>query len=85
MLLGLSTAIAASTLSRHAINLAYLEAQRNTLFVDLHDNSLLYHDVHGQHAAAKVALRAAPRGTGLRCSDVVRTVLLGLHREHERI
>jgi small subunit ribosomal protein S5 len=61
--------------ARHAVNLAFLKAQRNILHVSCRDGRTLYHDVQGKHAASKVDLRAAKPGSGLVCSDVVRGVL----------
>eukprot|EP00937_MAST-01D_sp_MAST-1D-sp2_P001804 g1804.t1 len=64
--------------AKHAINLAYLKAQRNLMHVELRDGQRLYHDVEGRHGATNVSLHALPNGKGTHVSDTVRTVLESL-------
>jgi small subunit ribosomal protein S5 len=57
-----------------AIRKATESAKRNLVKVPLREGRTLHHDVHGQHGAGKVVLRAAPPGTGIIAGGPMRAV-----------
>jgi len=57
-----------------AIRKATESAKRSMIRVPLREGRTLHHDVHGQHGAGKVLLRAAPAGTGIIAGGPMRAV-----------
>lgn len=60
---------------QQAIAKAKLDAKKNMISVKLRENRTIAHEVLSKYSAAKVLVKPASRGHGLRCGGAVRSVL----------
>ena len=60
---------------QQAVGKAKVDAKKNILMVNLRENRTIAHEVSAKYSAAKVLIKPASRGHGLRCGGSVRFVL----------
>lgn len=58
-----------------AISKAFIKAKKNLIKVPLTKNNTIYHEIFSKYGAAKIILKPAPPGTGVKAGGAVRTIL----------